>query len=128
MKPSRKTIFSAALMLTLAACAGSPAWQSLKMSSTAGAAKANNSKIMSLQLGQTRGAVIEMMGEPEKREAYQTKSGEIEFLFYRTEAWDGRAALSSDDQFTPIAFSSGILQGWGQNFYAQTVRIAITSD
>ena len=96
------------------------------MSSTGHVAKENNTKIMGLQLGVPRDTAIATLGAPEKREAYQTQNGEIEFLFYRTKAWDGQGAMASDDQFTPVAFRGGKLVGWGRNYYEQTIKIAVT--
>jgi outer membrane murein-binding lipoprotein Lpp len=119
------TVVSATIFLS--GCAGSPAWMSLKMSSTSSTAKANNAKIMGLQIGQLRDTVVALLGAPEKREAYRTKNGEVEFLFYRTEAWDGRGSVVSDKQFTPVAFSAGKLEGWGRNLYDQTIKLSLTT-
>lgn len=113
-------------MVVLSGCAGSPAADSLKMSSTGRLAKRNNSSIMGLQLGESRATAVATLGPPDKREAYQSQTGEIEFLFYRTKAWDGQGAVASDDQFTPVAFRAGKLVGWGRNFYEQTIKIAVT--
>lgn len=81
---------------------------------------------MGLQLGESRVSAIATLGPPDKREAYQSQTGEVEFLFYRTTAWDGQGAVASDDQFTPVAFRGGKLVGWGRNFYEQTIKIAVT--
>ena len=122
---SLAALFMSAI-LVLSGCAGSPAADSLKVSSTGRLAKRNNSSIMGLQLGESRATAVAALGPPDKREAYQSQTGEVEFLFYRTKAWDGQGAVASDDQFTPVAFRAGKLVGWGRNFYEQTIKIAVT--
>ena len=75
----------------------------------------------SLELGMSRAQVVQIMGEPFKREAYNG----VEFLFYRTErnpdgSWGGPRSE------TPVAIVGGKLDGWGRNYYDRVVRADVT--
>ena len=106
-------------------CAGSPAWHSIKMSSTASESKINNEKMMNLNIGQSKEDVLRIMGNPTRREAYQLENKRIiEFLFYRTIGWGSEDTGDKDSQFTPVAFENSKLIGWGRNFYDNVVKHA----
>ena len=52
----------------------------------------------------------------------------MEFLLYRTELAGGELFLDSrklpeDRHWTPICIIDGKLQGWGRNFYDDTIKI-----
>jgi len=114
------------LALILSGCAGSPAWNSLKISSTTHEADRNNEAIMDLKLGQQKEDVIALMGIPKKREVYRiNEDKEVEFLFYRTTGWGGEIAQDMDSQFTPFAFEKEKLVGWGRNYYDRVVRVSL---
>lgn len=116
----------ALICLILAGCAGSPAWQSMQISSTRSEAKENNAKLMNVQIGQSREELLKIMGPPTKREAYQLgNSRVIEFLLYRTSGWDNRQTGDMDSQFTPIAIKDNKVTGWGRNYYDNVVRSAV---
>lgn len=74
-------------------------------------AMTNRDKLDRLEIGMTKEEVKELMGKPYKREAYQ----EVEYWLYYTE-WqpDG---YTTDDEFTPVAFIDGKVDGWGRNYY-----------
>ena len=121
-----KTISVVILTLILVGCAGSPAWRSMRISSTESEARINNEKIMNLNIGQSRQEVLEVMGMPAKREVYQLgNQSVIEFLFYRTSGWSGTDWGDKDYQFTPLAFENNKLVGWGRNYYDNIVRASI---
>ena len=103
-----KQLILLALILSLSACAGSPAWTSMQISSTRSEAERNNANLMKVQIGQTREEFIKIMGAPTKREAYLLPNNTvIEFLFYRTSGWSTDVMADTDDQFTPVAVVSG---------------------
>lgn len=115
-----------ALIPLLGACAGSPAWESMQISSTRSEAEENNANLMNAQIGQTRDELLEIMGPPAKREAYRLANDKvIEFLLYRTAGWDSRQSGDTDSQFTPIAIQNGEVAGWGRNYYDNVVRSAV---
>lgn len=118
------SIFAAVLLL--AGCAGSPAWQSIQISATRSEAQRNNSNLMAVQIGSSREALLQAMGNPAKREAYQLANNKtIEFLFYRTGGWSNLSSTDTDAQFTPVAIENGVVAGWGMNYYTRVVRAAV---
>jgi hypothetical protein len=121
-----KLMIVALASLTLNSCAGSVAWQSIKMSETASQAKSNNDKIMSLQVGQLKSEIVTTMGPASKREAYQLPGQRtVEFLFYRTSGWSAIDGGDTDNHFTPFAFEDDKLTGWGRNLYSNVVKASI---
>jgi len=114
------------LIWSLAACAGSPAWTSMQISSTRSEAERNNANLMKVQIGQTKEEFIKIMGPPTKREAYQLPNNKaVEFLFYRTSGWSTGVATDTDAQFTPVEIENDKVSGWGRNYYDQVVRAAV---
>jgi hypothetical protein len=120
-------LFAIALTsLLLFGCAGSPAWESMQISSTRFEAEKNNANLMNVQIGQSREELLQIMGLPAKREAYQLGNDKvIEFLIYRTSGWDSRRTGDTDSQFTPIAIKENKVSGWGRNYYDNVVRSAV---
>jgi len=115
---SRIRPFSFFVFWLLASCAGSPAWQSMQISSTRGVAEKNNKKMLSLKVGQSKSEVMQIMGDPTKTESYDLGNGNVvEFYFYRTEGWSNHMVCDADSQFTPVAFQNDKLVGWGRNYY-----------
>ncbi len=111
---------------SLAGCAGSPAWTSMQISSTRETAQKNNANLMTVEIGQSRGELLKIMGTPDNREAYQLPHKRIvEFLFYRTEGWSRYQQMDTDSQFTPVAIRNGKVSGWGRNYYDRVVRAAV---
>jgi outer membrane protein assembly factor BamE (lipoprotein component of BamABCDE complex) len=78
-----------------------------------------NDRMMSLQVGMGRADVLQLLGNPYKREAY----GQTEFLIYETDYAGGR---SESDNFTPIAIENGRVAGWGRNYYDNSIKQNIT--
>ena len=66
-------------------------------------------RLMQLQVGMDREAVLSLMGNPYTREAY----GDAEFLIYDTNHW----ANDERRRFTPILIKNGKVAGWGQKYY-----------
>jgi len=111
------------ILILLSSCAGSPAWQSLQISSTRSEASKNNKKMLSLKIGQSKSEVLSIMGNPAKTESYDLGGGEvIEFYFYRTQGWSTHQTYDVDFQFTPVAFHNDKLVGWGRNYYDKVTR------
>ena len=87
-----------------------------------GTVKNNNANIAKLSVGMTKAQVVETMGPAGQTEAYETKGGGVmEFLFYRTQI-DYNFNLQ-DKHWTPICIIDGKLNGWGRNFYDDTIKI-----
>jgi hypothetical protein len=104
------------LAFVVLACAGSPA-------RTGWEAEHNRANLLKLNLGMTKEQVINAMGDPYKTEMYQIDGKPIEFWFFLTEGRSIRDQGISDINFTPLAFSNGILQGWGRNYYDNELKI-----
>ena len=85
----------------------------------------NNRNMTKLTVGMTKDQVLEVMGPAGKVEAYTTKSGGvIEFLMYRTLVdAASRFEVIQDRHWTPICIVDGKVEGWGQNFYDDTIKI-----
>jgi outer membrane protein assembly factor BamE (lipoprotein component of BamABCDE complex) len=75
---------------------------------------------MKLQVGMSRIEVMAIMGQPQRREAYE----KVEFLIYRTD-WAG---TTESQNFTPVAIVNDKVVGWGRNYYDQTTRSKIEAD
>lgn len=121
-----RVIMICIFLLSFIGCPGSVAWQSSRLGSTESEAKRNNDNMMQLEIGQTRQEVLEIMGTPAKREAYQLENERvIDFLFYRTSGWSMDCMRDTDYQFTPLAFENDKLIGWGRNYYDNVVRSAV---
>lgn len=71
----------------------------------------------SVQVGMSRGDLIKVMGNPEKREAY----GETEFLLYRT-----AENVYDELGLTPVAVIDGKVAGWGRNYYTNAIKADVT--
>jgi outer membrane protein assembly factor BamE (lipoprotein component of BamABCDE complex) len=83
-------------------------------------ANRNRDALLSLQVGMSRDEVINMMGQPSKREAY----GSTEYLLYKTDT----TGQSERADFTPVAITNGKVVGWGRNYYENAVRSKIDAD
>lgn len=119
-------VMCAVIALTIIGCVGSPAWRSMRVSETTKEAQTNNTKMMNLQIGQSKQEVLNIMGPPTKREAYQLENSRtVEFLFYRTTGWSYGETGDKDYQFTPVAIENDKLIGWGRNFYDKVVHSAV---
>ena len=70
----------------------------------------NAKNIKRLEVGITKEEVIQIMGEPDKREAF----GQDELWFYLTNAWVGPPR-----DYTPVAIRDGKVIGWGIHFIGQ---------
>ena len=95
-----------------------------------GIVKNNNANMAALTVGMTKAQALETMGPAAKMEVHKTKSGGgMEFLFYRTEAakpdylLQGEWGNVTDRHWTPICIIDGKLEGWGRNFYDDTIEI-----
>ena len=79
----------------------------------------NREKLNELEVGMTKAKVLEIMGEPYRREA----QNENEWLLYAVENKMGFNDLGHyvrkpDRQWlTPLLFQNGKLMGWGQNYW-----------
>ncbi|HDZ62449.1 MAG TPA: DUF3192 domain-containing protein [Nitrospirae bacterium] len=77
--------------------------------------------LMKLELGMTKGEVINTLGKPYSREVFLGEDGkQLEYLIYLTQYTYSGAIPDSDK--TPICFRDGKLIGWGRNFYDRTQK------
>ena len=80
---------------------------------------ANNANTAKLSIGMTKAQVLDIMGQAAMNESYKTKSGGVmEFLMYANTFPQRR-----DSHWTPICIIDGKLEGWGRNFYDDTIKI-----
>ena len=77
-----------------------------------GCADINRDNLNKLEVGMTKGQVLEIMGKPYRREA----EGSREWLLYETKAQRGYLWTESD-YLTPLLIEDGKLVGWGKNFW-----------
>ena len=78
----------------------------------------NRKNLNQLEVGITRVQVLEIMGEPYRREA----QGNNEWLLYPTELKSSRGVmgfpdLAESEWLTPLLLKEGKLKGWGQNYW-----------
>ena len=102
-------------LLFLSACAGSPYLTGVE-------ARQNRENMLKLSVGQTKEQVLTLMGNPYKTEMYVIAGNPVEFWFYLTEGKEPNVSLNNSN-FTPLAFEKGLLNGWGRNYYDNTLRI-----
>lgn len=103
------------IMISMLGCAGSPLRTSWE-------AERNRSNMLKLKIGMSKEQVLALMDNPYKTESYQVEGKFLEFWFYLTEGKEVGRSLS-DSNFTPLAFESDILTGWGRNYYDNALRI-----
>ncbi len=116
---TRKTISVLWLLVgSLAGCVGSPIHETVKYNKIQSAIKANNQKLMNLQVGMAQQDVHASLGDPERSEGYEWGSAWL----YRTAMTSGVYG-TADSDFTPVVFdSSHKLIGWGRNFFTEQVK------
>ncbi len=97
------------MAVLLVGCAATPGYDNL----------ANNANTAKLSIGMTKAQVLDIMGPAATNESYKTKSGGVmEFLMYAN-TWPAER----DSDFIPICIIDGKLEGWGRNFYDDTIKI-----
>ena len=72
----------------------------------------NRKNLNNLEVGMSKTQVLEIMGNPYRREA----EGQYEWLLYQTEEYD-YAWQSESDYLTPLLIKDDILVGWGKNLW-----------
>jgi hypothetical protein len=114
-----KSILMSVLGLVLVAgCVRSPVDETVKFVAMQHAVKVNNDNLLKLELGLNKTQVLDIMGKPEKSEAYAWGS----IYLYRT-AISRDVYTPVDADFTPVVFNEkGDLIGWGRNFYESQVQ------
>lgn len=79
--------------------------------------RVNRKEISELEIGMTRGAVIDRLGTPADSEAFTHEGEEVRVLFYRTQRKHSDGETSRDET-TPLVFKNDLLLGWGDRVYA----------
>jgi hypothetical protein len=82
--------------------------------------RATNDKLMNIQVGMGRQQVLDLLGNPYRREMY----GPDEFLIYETDHF----AVDEGARYTPILVRDGKVAGWGRNFYDTALKSKIDAD
>ena len=83
----------------------------------------NQINMSALQVSMTQDQVLDVMGYPYKTEEKIYNSLAYEVWYYITEpSLLGQTKMVTRN-FTPIVFESGLLIGWGRNFYKYTFNI-----
>lgn len=77
----------------------------------------NRINMGSLEIGMSQDQVLDIMGHPYKTEERQVDNKIYDVWYYITEPTIlGQTQLVTKN-FTPVVFESGVLKGWGRNFY-----------
>ncbi len=74
----------------------------------------NRENFAKLRTGMTKQQVLEIMGEPESEETFN--SPDIWFYQVRT-VWAD--ALTTEDECAPVVFKNGVVTGWGNEYYSK---------
>lgn len=76
----------------------------------------NRKYISRLELGETKDAVLRLLGPPDISEALETDDGDLLILFFRTQHMrsDGQ---TTRDETTPLLFRDDRLMAWGESAY-----------
>lgn len=86
-------------------------------------ARVNNENILKLKAGLTKDAVVQIMGAPDKSEKVMADNRTLEVLYYRIQEIDFELNDKSVS-LVPVVFERGAVIGWGEYFYAQTIKDA----
>ena len=100
-------------------------WNGLSRYESFGIAKSNNENIAKLKIGMSKNIVLQIMGVPQKVEAYSLGNQVVEFIFYRTKGSDLFIG-DKEDNFLPIAIDnqSGMVINWGMKYYRDVSKQA----
>jgi hypothetical protein len=77
----------------------------------------NQNNLLKLQKGMSKGKVLEVMGEPDFHEVYESLYGHtlmIAYYYTHHQKWDGKI---TKDECTPVVIKNEKLIGWGDDFY-----------
>lgn len=103
----KRFIFLLALFLSISACG------LVTLTTTSMEASYNKNNLKKVEFGLNQNQVKEIMGAPNKTEAFSLAEGKkVLVWFYLTE---GRGAFRSLDDwnYTPMVFENDVLTGWG---------------
>ena|SRR4030067_608109 len=78
--------------------------------------RSTNEKFMQIQVGMDRVEVLNILGNPYKREVY----GNVEFLIYETNYFE-----YSKEGYIPICLKNSKVVGWGSKFYDDVEKYRI---
>jgi len=113
--------FVIAMLMSGCSVPGTYMWYGSKYQESMNIAKRNNSNMAKLSLGMLKEKVIEIMGVPDRTEAYQLDKP-TELMFYRTHSCDDNLK-DQDGFFTPVAIQDGKISGWGMSYYDQAIKL-----
>jgi outer membrane protein assembly factor BamE (lipoprotein component of BamABCDE complex) len=77
----------------------------------------NQNSLLKLQKGMSKGKVLEVMGEPDFHEVYESLYGHtlmIAYYYTHHQKFDGKI---TKDECTPVVIKNEKLIGWGDDFY-----------
>ena len=78
----------------------------------------NNQNLKKLEIGMTKQAVIQIMGNPLMGEQFNTSSN---IWFYYTD-WDWADCVRTKIECTPLVFKDGVLVGIGRVYYRDYIH------
>jgi len=71
--------------------------------------EANRNKMLTLRIGMSHDEVIQVMGNPTKRECYKQNGHIVDVLYYWTKA-------VAENHYTPIVLLDDEVVGWGDEY------------
>jgi outer membrane protein assembly factor BamE (lipoprotein component of BamABCDE complex) len=75
-------------------------------------AASNREKMSTLRIGMTKARVVQIMGEPLKKEVYSRP--DVWFYYTQSRWTDGQCTR---DECSPVVFKKGKVIGWGNDYY-----------
>jgi len=80
----------------------------------------NKVQIAKLELGQTKSAILELLGSPDITEAKRIGDYELQVMFYRTQHRQADG-ITTEDECTPLLFENNLLIEWGESAYQRYI-------
>jgi outer membrane protein assembly factor BamE (lipoprotein component of BamABCDE complex) len=65
-----------------------------------------------IRVGMTKAQILEIMGEPLRKEIYNTPDV---WYYYTVSRWSD--SISAREESTPVVFKNGVVIGWGVDYY-----------
>ncbi len=100
-------------------------WNTIASVESNSVARENRKGIALLSIAMPKSQVLELMGKPQKIEAYSLGGRTIEFLFYRVKGFNNYLQDCLQN-FAPLAIenSNGLLLAWEPVFYEKVVDLS----
>jgi len=109
------------LLTQLSGCAGTAADNGLGYSDSINRASQNSENVLKLKFGMPKAEVMKIMGTPGRVENHRVDNRTLQVLFYPIQEV-GLDLADSGIKSVPFVFENGILIGWGEIFYGETIE------